>query len=127
MIWLEVRYTPQTVVSPERGVEYQLLVEVINASGIERDVFVHRTVDDRFMSAAMAYDMNTYPNSAAAALGAHAEFYRTSAVRVTFTASADAASARRSFKARLALLVRQWRDVQTEGLGDVEVEVYTAG
>lgn len=125
MIWLEVRYVPVTETLAE-GVRYGVTVEVLNASGIEREVFVFRSVDDVFMHPAMAYDMNVYPASKALALGAGDAFYRASVMTVTYPTSASAASAIRSFKARLRILVNQWRATRTEDLGNTEVEVYTA-
>jgi len=125
MIWLEVKYVPLTTNTAD-GVRYAVMAEVINSSGIEREVFVHRTDDGRYMHPAMAYDMNVYPAGQARALSEGADFYRASTARVEHPASATAASALRTFKARLAILVRQWRDTQTEDLGDVEVEVYTS-
>ena len=125
MIWLEVRYATETVASAD-GVRYVVMADVINASGIARDAFVFRADDDKFMHVAMAYDMNVYPVGAGLAHAEGVDFYRGPSARVEFTSSAAAASSLRSFKARLKILLQQWRDTQTEDLGDTTVEVYTA-
>lgn len=125
MIWLEVRYSPETQTVPS-GVRYALRAEVINASGVPPEVFVYRTIDDVFMHVAMAYDLNVYPASKASALAQQADFYRVSAAPLVYETSAASAKALRFLKARLRLLVTQWKAAQTEALGDAEVEVYTA-
>jgi hypothetical protein len=125
MIWLEVRYQPQTVSTPE-GVQYSVQAEVLSAGGIEREVFVYRLADDAYLHPALPFDMNTYPSSRAAAVAQGAEFYRAKHATRSFASSLMAAETLRVFKNHLRTLVRQWQATQTSPLGDASVEVYTS-
>jgi hypothetical protein len=106
MIWLEVRYQPQTVSSPD-GVLYRVNIEVLTAGGIDKNVFVYRVADDTFMHPATPYDLLNFPVGRAAAVAAGAEFYRMSTVVRTFPTSRSVAETITVHKSRLRLLVKQ--------------------
>ena len=115
---LEVETTESVV---ENG--YKVAMRVLEASGIEAEVFVF-SANDHFSHVATTRDMANSPPSQTYALEFNLPFYRAAQMEITLQTPVRAREAKEALDSRISGLISEWNSQPTPPFGGQTTKVY---
>lgn len=119
MSWIQV--TQEQIIT---GDIYTLKINIVNSNGIDQELFLFSTTDDKFQHVAKVEDLHIYPRTKADALSQGTLFYRKKEMEVNFYSKETAANASGYTQTRLKQLVLDWTGTEAIVFGGIETFVY---